>query len=151
MTTLGVEKYTFEVDWHDTQADIIRKYRVLYYPVTSEIEMFDVKLNRIFLKKVEIPTIALDDFFVGAQVTILSRVLKVTDYGDVHTRKKFEIDRSRTFAMIKPDAYQHMGKIFDAVAEAGFQINKAKMSRFTKATCSQFYKEHEGKAFFPNL
>ena len=120
MTTLGVEKYTFEVDWHDTQADIIRKYRVLYFPVTSEIEMYDVKLNRIFLKKIEIPSISLEDFFVGAQVTILSRVLKVTDYGDVHTRSKFEIDRARTFAMIKPDAYQHIGKIFDAIAEAGF-------------------------------
>jgi nucleoside-diphosphate kinase len=25
------------------------------------------------------------------------------------------------------------------------------MSRFNKATSTQFYKEHEGKAFFPNL
>jgi nucleoside-diphosphate kinase len=120
MTTLGVEKYTFEVDWQDTQADIIRKYRVIYFPVTSEIEMYDIKLNRIFLKKVEIPSISLDDFFQGAQVSILSRVLKVTDYGDVHTRKKFEVDRSRTFAMIKPDGYRHMGKIFDSIAQAGF-------------------------------
>lgn len=105
MTTLGEEKFTFEVDWHDTQAEIIRKYRVIYYPVTQSIEMYDVKLNRIFLKKLEIPSIKLDDFYIGAQVTILSRVLRVTDYGDVHTRKKFEVDRARTFAMIKPDAY----------------------------------------------
>lgn len=81
----------------------------------------------------------------------MSRVLKVTDYGDVHTRKKFEVDRCRTFAMIKPDGYQHMGKIFDCIAQAGFQINNAKMTRFNKTSSSQFYKEHEGKAFFPNL
>lgn len=88
---------------------------MIYYPVTREIEMYDVKLNRIFLKKIEIPSISLDDFFVGAQVTILSRVLKVTDYGDVHTRRKFEVDKSRTFAMIKPHAYANMGKILDNI------------------------------------
>lgn len=151
MTTLGIEKYTFEVDWHDTQADIIRKYRVLFYPVRNEIEMFDVKLNRIFLKKVEIPSVSLDDFFVGAQVTVLSRVLRVTDYGDVHTRKRFEVEKSRTFAMIKPDAYVHMGKIIDAISNDGFAINKIKMSKFNAKTASTFYKEHEGKPFFPAL
>jgi nucleoside-diphosphate kinase len=139
MTTLGIEKYTFEVDWHDMQADLVRKYRVVFYPVTNEIEMIDLKLNRTFLKKVEIPSVKLDDFFVGAQVTVLSRVLKVTDYGDVHTRKKFEVDKSRTFAMIKPDAYQHMGKIIDAISHAGFAINKLKMSKFSKSTSSTFY------------
>lgn len=113
--------------------------------------MYDVKLNRIFLKKVEIPSICLDDFFVGAQVTILSRVLKVTDYGDVHTRKKFEVDKSRTFAMIKPDAYGNMGKIFDRIAQEGFIINKLKMSKFNRQSATCFYKEHEGKPFFPNL
>lgn len=92
-TTLGEPKFTFEVDWYDQQADIIRHYRTLYYPVTSSIEMFDVKNARIFLKKQQIPSIQLDDFFIGSQVTILSRVLKVVDYGDVHTRKHFEGNR----------------------------------------------------------
>ena len=52
--------------------------------------MFDVKNARIFLKKQQIPSIQLDDFFIGAQVTVLSRVLKVIDYGDVATRRQFE-------------------------------------------------------------
>ena len=93
--------------------------------------MYDVKLNRIFLKKVEIPSISLDDFFQGAQVTILSRVLRVTDYGDVHTRKKFEVDRSRTFAMIKPDGYKNMGKILIASLR---QASKSTMRRCRDST-----------------
>jgi len=113
MTTLGEQKYTFEVDWYDQQADITRPYRTLYYPVTKSVEMYDVKNNRIFLKKQQIPAIQLDDFFIGAQVPVLSRVLKVTDYGDVHTRRYFENQRQRTFAMIKPDCYSQMGKIID--------------------------------------
>ena len=77
--------------------------------------MYDVKNKRIFLKRQEIPTLQLDDFFVGSQVTILSRVLKVTDYGDIFTRRRFESQRERTFGMIKPDAYTAMGKIIDHV------------------------------------
>lgn len=149
--TLGEEKFTFEVDWHDTQASIIRKYRVLYYPVTKTIEMFDIKNQRMFLKKQQIPGIELDDFFIGSQVTILARVLKVTDYGDVHTRTRFETDRQRTFAMIKPDAYHSMGKIIDDIFKAGFKINKLKMSRFNRETAGAFYREHVGKPFYGPL
>lgn len=81
----------------------------------------------------------------------MARVLKVTDYGDVHTRARFEVDRQRTFAMIKPDAYHQMGKILDAVFQNGFKINKLKMSRFTADTATNFYKEHIGKQFFDGL
>ncbi len=77
--------------------------------------MYDTLKNRIFLKKQQIPSIVLDDFFIGAQVNILSRVIKVMDYGDVHTRKHFETARQRTFAMIKPDCYAQMGQIINCI------------------------------------
>ena len=49
----------------------------------------------------------MDDFFVGAVVSVYGRQLKITDYGDVATRKRFEVDRQRTFGMAKTDAPQH--------------------------------------------
>lgn len=52
--------------------------------------MHDVKNARIFLKKMEIQTLALEDLHLGAKVTILSRCMKVTEYGDVRTRAQFE-------------------------------------------------------------
>ena len=93
----------------------------------------------------------MEDFFVGAVITVYGRQLKIVDYGDVATRKKFEVERQRTFAMIKPDAYKHMGKIIDAIYVNGFRISKMKMSRFTNETSGVFYGEHKGKPFFPNL
>lgn len=93
----------------------------------------------------------MEDFYIGAVVTIYGRQLKIADYGDVATRKRFEVDRQRTFAMIKPDAYKNIGKIIDAVQLNGFRISKLKMSRFTEATSGEFYGEHKGKPFFPNL
>ena len=150
-TTLGEQKFTFETEWYDNQADIIRPYRVIYYPNLASVEMYDVKNNRIFLKKQQIPSLQLDDFFLGAQVTILSRVLKVTDYGDVSTRRQFEAQRQRTFAMIKPDCYSQMGQIIDCIQSQGLSINKLKMSRFNRQSAESFYGEHKGKPFFPNL
>jgi len=149
--TLGEQKYTFETEWYDQQADIIRPYRVIYYPNLKSVEMYDVKNSRIFLKKQQIPSIALDNFFIGAQVTVLARVLRVIDYGDVHTRKHFETSRQRTFAMIKPDCYAQMGQIISAIQNGGLTINKLKMSRFNRGSVEQFYAEHKEKAFFPNL
>lgn len=52
---------------------------------------------------------ALGDFFIGSVVTIYGRLLKVMDYGDVYTRSKFEQERQRTFAMIKPESYTKIG------------------------------------------
>ncbi len=88
---------------------------MIYFPNLKSIEMYDTLKNRIFLKKQQIPSIVLDDFFIGAQVNILSRVIKVMDYGDVHTRKHFETARQRTFAMIKPDCYAQMGQIINCI------------------------------------
>mgnify|MGYP006100757081 CR=1 FL=1 len=43
----------------------------------NSIEMYDKKMNRVFLKRVEVPSLKLSDLFVGAQVTVFARVLKV--------------------------------------------------------------------------
>jgi hypothetical protein len=82
--------------------------------------MYDKKMNRVFLKRVELPSLKLSDLFVGAQVTIFARVLKIQEYGDIATARKQSVERESTFAMIKPDSYQNMGKIIDAVQAGGF-------------------------------
>jgi nucleoside-diphosphate kinase len=71
--------------------------------------MYDKKMSRVFLKRVEVPSLKLSDLFVGAQVTVFTRVLKVQEYGDIATAKKQSVERESTFAMIKPDSYQKMG------------------------------------------
>lgn len=106
----------------------------------------------MFLKRCPYSGVSsLDDFYIGAVLSVYSRQLKIIEYGDVATRKRFEVDRQRTFAMIKPDCYKHIGKLIDAVYVNGFRISKLKMSRFTSETAATFYGEHVGKPFFPNL
>jgi nucleoside-diphosphate kinase len=71
------ERYVFEVEWYDQQADILRYYRLFFFPLDNSVEMYDKKMNRVFLKRIEIPSLKLSDMFVGASVTVFSRVLKI--------------------------------------------------------------------------
>lgn len=33
------ERYCFNVDWQDPQANLVRKYRLLYWPSNSSVEL----------------------------------------------------------------------------------------------------------------
>lgn len=105
----------------------------------------------MFLKRCEYPGVAINDLYLGSIITVYARQLKVVDYGDVYTRKFFECKRSRTLALIKPDAYAHIGKIVDAICQNGFSINRMKMLRWTTEQAQGFYAEHKGKGFFNDL
>jgi len=37
------ERYVFETEWYDQQADIIRKHRLFFFPLDNSIEMYDKK------------------------------------------------------------------------------------------------------------
>jgi len=97
------ERYVFEVEWYDQQAEILRYYRLFFFPTDNSVEMFDKKMNRMFIKRIELPTLKLSDLFVGAKVTVFTRVLFVKEYGDIATAAKQGGERESTFAMIKPD------------------------------------------------
>lgn len=51
-------------------------------------------MKRIFLKRSQTGT-KLKDLYLGATVNVWSRQLKVVEYADVFTRKKFETQRSQ--------------------------------------------------------
>jgi len=46
------ERYVFETQWYDQQADVIRNYRLFFYPLTNSIEMYDKKTCQVFLKRI---------------------------------------------------------------------------------------------------
>ena len=93
-----------------------------------------MKNKRKFLKRSPCPTIAMQDLYIGSIVTVNARQLKIVDYGDTSTRKKFARGKETQFALIKPDAYMHTGKIIDSIYQSGFIISKMKMSRFNNVT-----------------
>lgn len=99
------ERYVFETQWYDQQADVIRNYRLFFYPLTNSIEMWDKKTQNVFLKRIQAPGLALSQLYVGAKVTIYGRLQEIKEYGDVATAAKQTGQRESTFAMIKPCSY----------------------------------------------
>jgi nucleoside-diphosphate kinase len=59
----------------------------------------------------------------------------------------------RTLFIIKPDATARklVGRILAHVEDKGFKIIEARYTRVTREQCNEFYAEHVGKPFFPEL
>lgn len=145
------ERFAFTVDWFDHSAGLVRKYQLLYYPKDAQIEMFDIKNRRTFLKKCEYPSISLSDLYIGATISIYSRQLKVVEYADDFTLNKLAPKQEKTLGIVKPDAYAHLGKIVDAIVSAGMQVSEARMTKLTGDQVEEFYEELRGSQTFGKM
>lgn len=56
---------------------------------------FDVKNQRVFLKRIKYDDIHPRDLFVGNRVNVFSRQLNLIDYGDQYTRNKLGSKKER--------------------------------------------------------
>ena len=146
------ERYCFITETFDAFANLVKRYQLFFYPSDGSIEMYDIKLAKIFLKRRVNPEVTLKDLYKGSDINIYSRKHKLVDYGDDYTRKVFEQIRSSTYGMIKPEAYMNIGKILDLIYNAGkFSIARMKLVHFTKENAAEFYGEHVGKPFYDFL
>jgi nucleoside-diphosphate kinase len=132
------EKYCFAVEWFDAQADLVRRYSLTFYPRDNSIDMYDLKSKRPFLKRTEYPEISLKALYVGAIVNVHCRQLKVVSYADSYTKGKLEAHKSRTLALVKPDAYNHIGSVISTAQAVGFVIARLKMVRMTSEQATAF-------------
>jgi len=116
------------VEWLDPHSGLTRRYQFLYWPSTREVEMYDLKNRRAFLKKTAIPTLLSRDLFLGAVVAVYSRQLRVVEFGDQFTEETFSVSRQRSFCVI-PRAFTQtsLGKIVNALQKSGFAIADVKM------------------------
>ena len=63
----------------------------------------------MFLRRIKVPYFSKKNLFIGGNVSIYGRQMKVIDFADKYTAKKFQIENESTFAMIKPNAFQNAG------------------------------------------
>lgn len=145
-------RFCFNLEFYDQLAAMVRPYQLFFYPEDNSIEMFDLKNKKIFLKRIVFPTLTIKELYIGSNISIYSRKMLITDYGDSFTLSYFKDTRSSTFAMIKPCSYMNIGKILDYIYNVGqFNVSKLKMTKMLPSDANEFYKEHTGKNFFENL
>merc|ERR1719146_88093 len=101
----------------------------------------------MFLKRSNFGHITAEDLYLGATLNVFSRQVKIVEYADVFTRNELEGNKSRTLALVKPDAYPHLGKIIAEVYKMGFVISKMKMVKLSKEEAAEFYSSIKGEPF----
>lgn len=132
-------QYCFLVEWFDAQAGLVRQYQLLLYLLDGTIEMFDLKNRRTFLKRCSYPSITLADLYVGAQVTVYSRQLRVLEFGDQFTASALSVAKGKSLALIKPAGYESWGRTITALARQGFKVGRMKSLLLTSQQAQQFY------------
>ncbi|KAF7654905.1 hypothetical protein LDENG_00063710 [Lucifuga dentata] len=145
------DRYAFLAEWYDPTAALLRRYQLFYYPNDGSVEMFDVKNQRIFLRKTKYDDLHQQDLFVGNRVNVFSRQMHLIDYGDQYTANKLGSRKERTLALIKPDVITKIGDILELIYASNLIVTKAKMTTLTWSQAADFYVEHQSKPFFNNL
>ncbi|KAM7410496.1 hypothetical protein PAMA_001778 [Pampus argenteus] len=145
------DRYAFLTEWYDPTAALLRRYQLFYYPKDGSVEMFDVKNQRIFLRRTKYDDLHQEDLFVGNRVNVFSRQLNLIEYGDQFTANKLGSKKERTLALIKPDAVTKIGDVLELIYISNLIVTKAKMTQLTCSQAADFYVEHQSKPFFSNL
>lgn len=111
-----------------------------------------MKTKRMYLKRTPAANLALNELQIGAFVNVFCRQLKITDYGDEHTRKLLTSSQEHTLMMVKPDATSQLGNIIDMINRTNnVSVSNIRMVKLLRRDAEAFYAEHEGKAFFDGL
>uniref|UniRef100_A0A7N6A129 Nucleoside diphosphate kinase homolog 7 n=1 Tax=Anabas testudineus TaxID=64144 RepID=A0A7N6A129_ANATE len=127
------DRYAFLAEWYDPTAALLRRYQLFYYPKDGSVEMFDVKNQRIFLRRTKYEDLHQEDLFIGNRVNVFSRQLNLIEYGDQYTANKLGSKKERTLAVVKPDVVTKIGDVLELIYSSNLIVTKAKM---TKLTCN---------------
>ncbi|XP_077390433.1 nucleoside diphosphate kinase homolog 7 isoform X2 [Festucalex cinctus] len=145
------DRFAFLADWYDPTASLLRRYQLFFYPHDHSVEMFDVKNQRVFLRRTKYEELQPRDLFVGNRVNVFSRQLNIIDYGDQYTASKLGSKKERTLALVKPDAVSKVGDVLEMVTQANLMVANAKMTHLTWNQAADFYVEHQSKPSFNSL
>lgn len=143
--------YAFKIEFFDEMAELVRPYILVYHTEKGEIELFDVRNRRPFLKRTENHSLERKDFFLGNKILINGRQYEIIDYADEPTRQAFEVNMQHTYAMIKPGFHHLMGEAIDRIYQEGLMLTNLRMGLISRETAMKFYAEHQGKPFFESL
>jgi len=145
------DKYVIQVEWHDELASLNRTFTLFYYTADQTIEMYDVKQKKTFLKRSYCQTVSESDLFIGNTISVFGRDLKIKEYLNEATIATLQMKTERTYAMLKPEVINQMGKILSFIEEKGFRLNNLMLTRLGHESVSEFYKEHQGRPFYDSL
>ena len=119
--------YGFKLEYFDERAELIRPYVLTYRTERDEIEIFDTKNRRPFLRRTVEHSVRLKDLVPGHRLTLNGRQYDIVDYADENTRRAFSDMMQRTLLLIKPQFSQRLGETLDRIYQAGLFVAQLRM------------------------
>ena len=127
METSKEEIWSFIAEWYDPLPQATKQYLLKYYPHQNQAEMYDMKLKRIFLKKSPCPPeLSSEDYFIGSQIVLYSRDLKIVDYADGVTKQRLSRQIQTSVLVLPADTLLHWGTVINDLLASGFNISYLK-------------------------
>ncbi|TMW59931.1 hypothetical protein Poli38472_005000 [Pythium oligandrum] len=144
--------YSFKARWFDPHAQLNRQYHVRYYVDTHNVEIFDTKTNKLFLKKSDCPpSISGKDFFLGAKVLLYGRHFELMEYLDPFTAEKLGKQQQKAVLVIKQELVAHIGSILDLLLRQQFGLSTLKMMQVSRGQAEKFLEFHRTTGEFGAL
>jgi nucleoside-diphosphate kinase len=115
----ALQRLAFMTQWLDPASSITWTYQLMVFPQSEEVELFDVKNRRTFLKRTRLEGMKPELFFVGSKVTIFGRQLDIVDYGDAFTQRALAGAKQRhaVYNMPETSARERVKSFMVAVVE----------------------------------
>ena len=128
--------YGLSVEWYDSQPMLTREFVMRVYAEERQVEMYDATSRRTYLKKSPLPgSIRVSDLYVGNEIVLHSRALKIVRYADRATEEALSKSQVSSTCVLTPDCVigGKLGCAISALEKAKLTIKKLKMVEFTES------------------
>lgn len=113
----------FIAEYVDEMANLTREFQLLYFYDDNSVELRELKTKKIFLRRIQSPGLTREQFFLGGNVMVFGRVMRLTRFGDEVTRQLCEESAEYTTMIFSEPLFSKLGSILAVlVEECGFSV-----------------------------
>ncbi|KAJ2947961.1 hypothetical protein O0L34_g9753 [Tuta absoluta] len=143
--------YAFITEWYDSQASLVRQFKLSFYPMDNTLEMYDLKSRKIFVRRTLVDGVTLDKFYIGCTLHIFGRLIKIIDYACESTKKRLQKELQVTCVIIKPLPNSTVGKIITHFNKHNLHITRMKRAKWTLDDIAFIYRNMTADPTYPFL
>lgn len=148
---MQIEQCIFFAEWKDPASQDIRQFKLLYFTTDDTLEMWDMKNQRLFLRRIKSGGITLSDIYSGAIVKIFSRSMLITGYADQITETYMNTVAQKTLGILKPNSMDKKSTILKLISSNDFRIVNLRMANIDETQGSVLYEEFMDEEFYRKL
>lgn len=122
-------RLAFYCEKRDDISHLVRRYVLLFFNEDSSVEMRELPKNVLHLKRTQFTHLTKDNFSIGASLTILGQIVKLTGYADEVTRVLCEKSNETTTVVLGEALFPQTGRCLAVLTEeCGFNIFSMQMA-----------------------